>query len=126
MRGPVALPAPGQVLAGRFVLGQVLGGGASGMVHSAFDERLGLKVATAFTPPSPGRMWGVTSRGTGCGSSGFSPESESGGRSPRSDRRVTRPDQGASSAKYSWLSAFITALEGLVLARFLAPLSPYT
>lgn len=50
-RSPLALPAPGQVLAGRFVLGQVLGGGASGMVYSAFDERLGQKVAIKVVLP---------------------------------------------------------------------------
>lgn len=50
-RAPVALPAPGQVLAGRFVLGQVLGGGASGMVYSALDERLGQKVAIKVVLP---------------------------------------------------------------------------
>lgn len=47
----MALPAPGQVLAGRFVLGQVLGSGASGMVYSAFDERLGQKVAIKVILP---------------------------------------------------------------------------
>lgn len=50
-RSPVALPAPGRVLGGRFVLGQVLGSGASGMVYSAFDERLGLKVAIKVILP---------------------------------------------------------------------------
>ncbi|MGV8040059.1 MAG: protein kinase [Thermoanaerobaculaceae bacterium] len=50
-RAPVALPAPGQVLGGRFVLGQVLGSGASGMVYSAFDERLGQKVAIKVVLP---------------------------------------------------------------------------
>lgn len=47
----MALPAPGQVLAGRFVLGQVLGGGASGMVYSALDERLGQRVAIKVVLP---------------------------------------------------------------------------
>ncbi|HNX49197.1 MAG TPA: serine/threonine-protein kinase [Thermoanaerobaculaceae bacterium] len=50
-RSPVALPAPGRVLGGRFVLGQVLGSGSSGMVYSAFDERLGLKVAIKVILP---------------------------------------------------------------------------
>lgn len=48
---PVALPVPGQVLAGRFVLGHVLGSGASGMVYSAFDERLSQKVAVKVILP---------------------------------------------------------------------------
>jgi len=50
-RAGVALPAPGRVLAGRFVLGRVLGGGASGMVYSAFDQRLSQKVAIKVLLP---------------------------------------------------------------------------
>lgn len=48
---PVALPVPGQVLGGRFVLGHVLGSGGSGMVYSAFDERLSQKVAVKVILP---------------------------------------------------------------------------
>lgn len=47
----VALPVPGQVLGRRYVLGQVLGSGASGVVYSALDQLLNQKVALKVVLP---------------------------------------------------------------------------
>ncbi|MBI4916233.1 MAG: serine/threonine protein kinase [Acidobacteria bacterium] len=49
--GPVALPVPGDLLAGRFLLGRQLGAGGSGVVFAAFDERVGQRVAIKLIYP---------------------------------------------------------------------------
>lgn len=50
--GPRRLPAPGDILGGRFLLRALLGSGGSGLVFAAFDERVRQRVAVKVIHPN--------------------------------------------------------------------------